>query len=295
MEKKSPLMIRFPSQVPSVYIAQFPPGQGRIATCCHEAWSLILRESDQNKVYLVNPPSSVLKRLLEEVQSLNNITLFYDRLPQKEEGMLFRSFRIMVPSLYFYYLFRQQESEVELVHPLPAEPSEGAKAREEAKKYFMLKNEVCLWIDDRLIAPRYRKGLLQGISKILNQRADLKVVWVRQHRGDSDLRIQIVHPEEADQKKLWLAGDILVTLSPVSQSMAPLHIQCLANKMAVITDDRGDHGEWVNHLLTGFLLSQKGMFQELGRYLLRLLNHRDLLRNFKQNGPLLIEKVLKRQ
>jgi hypothetical protein len=50
----------------------------------------------------------------------------------------------------------------------------------------------------------------------------------------------------------------------------------------------------VNHALTGFLLSQKGMFPELRRYLLRLLHHRDLLIRFQQNGPLMVEKVLKK-
>lgn len=294
MEKKSPLMIRFPSQIPPVYTAYFPPERGSFTIIDHEAWSLENKALDQRNMFLVNPPSLVLKHLLDKFQNPKNITLIYDHLPEEKEEKLFHSFRIIVPSLYFYYLFRQQAEEVELTHPLPVKSQKDAQARKEARKYLMLKNEVCLWIDDRLISPRYRKGLLLVVSKLQSQHPDLKVVRVSQKREDPVHPVRMLSSEEADAKKLWLAGDVLVTLGSRSQSMVPVHIQCLANQLAVITDDQGDHGEWVNHSLTGFLLSQKGMFQELRRYLLRLLHRRDMLQNFQRNGPLLIEKVLNR-
>lgn len=294
-EKKNSLLIRFPSSIPSAYMAQFPAGQGIPAADSREAWSLISREPEWTKVELVNPPAAVLKRLLEEGRNPQNIVLYYDHLPQAEEGTFLRSFHVRVPSLCFYYFFRQREVDVELIHPQPVEPLKGSGDEEEAPKDLKMKNKVCLWIDDRLVAPRYRKGLALTVLKVLKQSDDLEVIWAGPHREDFDQRIRVVPPEEADRKHLWLAADIVVTLSPVAQSMAPLHVRCLANQKAVITDDRGDHGEWVNHALTGFLLSQKGMFPELRRYLLRLLHQRDMLMRFQQNGPLMVEKVLKKR
>ena len=135
-EKKNSLLIRFPSSIPSAYMAQFPAGQGIPAADSREAWSLISREPEWTKVELVNPPAAVLKRLLEEGRNPQNIVLYYDHLPQAEEGTFLRSFHVRVPSLCFYYFFRQREVDVELIHPQPVEPLKGSGDGEEAPKDF---------------------------------------------------------------------------------------------------------------------------------------------------------------
>lgn len=289
MEQKEPLVIRFPSRIPSVYMAPFPPGQSCYLTDSpSEALSIIAEQQNDNGIYLANPPASVWQHLPGK-----NITLFYDLLPKPEKSSFLSSFHVIVPSLGFYYFFRQHGVNVKLANLLPSLKINKAEEQQKAEDDLPSKKNICLWIDERLVASRYQTEVAQVICSLLKQQTRLKVVWVSEkQRYFSCAGIHFLKTDDADREKLWLNADIMLTLGSAYQSFVPLHMQLLSKGMALITDDRGDHSEWVNHLFTGFVLDRKEMYKELGRYLLRLLKDPGLLQRFHRNGPLLLERVL---
>ncbi len=293
MDEKEPLVIRFSSRIPTAYMAPFPPGKADFVGNLSEALSIITKHEDNNRIYLANPPESVLRYLLERVENVENITLFYDLLPKPDNCSLLTSFRIIVPSLAFYYFFRQHGENVKLANLLSSLKIDRSKDKKKAKSNLQSKQKTRLWIDERLVAPHYLTKVAQVICKLLKQQSGLKVIWVSEKRRRfSCAGIRFLKTDEADREKLWQNTDIMLTLGSVYQSFVPLHIQLLSKGIAIITDDRGDHGEWVNHLFTGFVLGRKETCKELGRYLFRLVKNPGLLQQFRGNSHLLVERVL---
>ncbi|MGA8942822.1 MAG: hypothetical protein WB502_08935 [Thermoactinomyces sp.] len=284
MEKKEPLVIRFPSRIPSVYMVPFPPGQNCLIDSPSKALSIIARQASDNRICLVNPPESVLDR----VEKTRDITLFFDRLPKRERCSLLSSCPVIVPSLGFYYFFRQRGINAKLANLL------SSLEIGRTKKMKKTEQKICLWIDERLVAPRYQAETAQIVCSLLKKQSGLDVIWVSEKRRHFSCEgVRFLGTDDADREEIWKNADVILTLGSACQSFVPLHMQLLSKGVAILTDDRGDHGEWVNHLFNGIILDSKETCKELKRALLRLLKDPGLLERFHHNGPFLLERMLR--
>lgn len=294
MKKKEPLVIRFRSHIPPAYMAQFPPGRRYLAASPSEALTIIAGQPDDYGICLANPPEFVLNQLKDRAKKTENIILFYDLLPKPEECSTLSSFHVMVPSLCFYYFFRQHGVNAKLVNLLSLLKIDRIERTKQTEENLPSRKKICLWIDERLIAPCYQTEIARVISALLKKyHSGLNVIWVSEKkRHFSSAGVHLLRADNVGRIKEWQKANIILTLGSSFQSLVSLHLQFLSRGIAVITDDRGDHCEWVNHLFTGFVLGRKGTCKELGRYLLRMLKDPGLLQRFHENGPLLLERVI---
>jgi hypothetical protein len=130
------------------------------------------------------------------------------------------------------------------------------------------------------------------IQSAAKSHPQLKVVWVSQRLSHSRNGIIFVKPQLVQEQDLWVGADLMLTVGGSRSSFVPLHVQCLFQGIPVVTDEKGDHGEWVNHLFAGIVLSHKGMAKELRHYFHLLAREPECLEQFRRNGQALVQKII---
>ncbi|MBA4543769.1 MULTISPECIES: glycosyltransferase [Thermoactinomyces] len=294
-EAKQTVLILLSSIAPSFQPARFPvippSGDKTVHFSVHTAEEMAMRfrESEAGCFHLHNPPESVLQLCREQSSP---VTISFDRLPARKVFPLLKLYEVQVPSLSFGTIFRRNGVQAKVVHPLPRAMQRGKTGRKAARKLLRTGERLCVWVDENLVPASFRLSLFQALQAALKENGRFKAIWVTDRTSFAKNRIVSVHSGRVKEKALWLAADLLLTVGGFGQSLAPLHIQSLYQRIPVMTDDTGDHGEWVKHLHSGILLDKKNIFRELRHYFCQLARNPGLLEQFRQNGHDLVQKTI---
>ncbi|MGA9173905.1 MAG: hypothetical protein WBZ33_08035 [Thermoactinomyces sp.] len=295
-EENQTVSIRLSSFASSFEPAHFPvasllPGGKAEFLSVKTAEDMIARlmERKASHFHLHNPTESVLDLCMEKSSTF---TISFDRIPPRKVFPLLKPYVVQVPSLSFHTIFRQNGIKAKVVHPLPREQIRQSAGRKEARQTLRVGDRLCVWVDENLVPPSFRFALFQALQSALKDDPRFKTIWVTKRISFAKNHMVSLNPDVARGKALWLAADLLLTVGGFSQSFAPLHIQSLYQRIPVMTDRAGDHGEWVNHLYSGILIDKKNISKELRHYFHRLARDRGLLEQFRLNGHRLVQKII---
>jgi hypothetical protein len=118
----------------------------------------------------------------------------------------------------------------------------------------------------------------------MRQTSAFQPVWVTSRPFSALPDMTVLRPEEAEREKAWRTADLVITCGHFRRSFVPHQLAWMAQGTAVITDDGGDHAEWVPHLHAGLVVDRKHVASELSSYLARLAKHPFLVSHFKGNA-----------
>jgi hypothetical protein len=224
-----------------------------------------------------NPPLALLKKTHSP-----DVIFSFDHLPDSAAYARLAGRRVWVPSLTFRAHFRARGVQAETVRPRLAD-GEEAEGKQTVLSAVSQK-KIRLWIDDRLVDSSIRPSLFQAVRGVMRQTSAFQPVWVTSRPFSALPDMTVLRPEEAEREKAWRTADLVITCGHFRRSFVPHQLAWMAQGTAVITDDGGDHAEWVPHLHAGLVVDRKHVASELSSYLARLAKHPFLVSHFKGNA-----------
>ncbi|MGX9706212.1 hypothetical protein [Laceyella tengchongensis] len=248
-----------------------------------------LPEQRGGRTFLLNPSVEVLRSLPEHHKPI----IAYDILPSPDAYPFLRERTVWVPSHAFRHHFQLRQISADVRYPVPRAVPFLIQRKKKMKQHLGALGQKLLWIDDRLIPHAEKTALLDTLRLICRLSPQLKVMWVTDRKETKHQHIRFVPPSKADHLALWQGADLTLTMGSAECSFATFHVQCLHAGIVVLTDDQGDHGEWIRHQYTGLVLNPKFLNKELRHYLPMLVNNPDWLFGLKKNGQSLVHKTLK--
>ncbi|SDY99699.1 glycosyltransferase [Thermoactinomyces sp. DSM 45892] len=109
------------------------------------------------------------------------------------------------------------------------------------------------WIatHEEWIRPSLKSEFFSYMGDIFRN-SNCKLVCFTNKRSNQKQNIQYI--PLAQSGRLWKEAHAVLTFASPSTSMKGVHSKSLLHGIPVITDDEGDHGYYVNHLYTGYIV-----------------------------------------
>jgi len=262
-------------------------GQGAVFQEGEEeaAWKW-LEEHASEMPHVINPT----RAFLENRPAQRSIRAIFDRVPPPEIFPLLREVEVEVPSLAFGVIFQKRGIQANVVPPRILHSASKESAKDAIRERLSISSGWLLWVDNRIISPNHRRGVIQAVQRLLQEHRNMHVVWVTSKKLPAFPRFHVISPAQADEEEGWRGADFFLLISDPMQSMVLTQFLLMEAGVVPISSEVGDHDEWVKHLFSGILISRKWVAREIAHYMNLIAKNPYLLSRFQRNGRMLVKK-----
>lgn len=127
------------------------------------------------------------------------------------------------------------------------------------------------WIatQEEWIRPSLKEAIFKRMNEISNS-SICKFVCVTNRKLNQFPSIQSI--PMARNERIWKQAHAILTFTPAHVSTEEIHRKALSHSIPVITDDEGDHGYYINHLHTGYLMDHSKWKRDLNTAIQIMVN-----------------------
>lgn len=127
------------------------------------------------------------------------------------------------------------------------------------------------WIatQEEWIRPSQKESFFYTMNEICNNSICKFVCFTNRklNRFPSIQSIPVIKKE-----RIWKQAHAIITFASADMSMEQIHRKALLHSIPVITDEEGDHGYYINHLHTGYVMDHSKWKRDLHTAIQLMIN-----------------------